>query len=204
MKEPTQRQREVLAFISGFVKAHSYPPAMREIADHFSISVKAAHDRVSALIKKGCLRHEPGTKRARALEVVHKESGQETEVFTDIPIMGVVAAGMPTLAEENREGTLPIHNSFLKKGTRHFILRVRGDSMRDAGILEGDLTLIQQQSTAQNGEIVVAVVEEAVTLKRFFKESTRIRLQPENPDYQPLFSQDVQVLGKLVCVIRRY
>ena len=204
MKGPTQKQREVLTFISGFVKAHSYPPAMREIADHFSISVKAVHDRVSALIKKGCLKNEPDTKRARTLKVVHAESAGETAIFTDIPIVGVVAAGMPILAEENCEGTLSIHNSFLKKGMEHFILRVRGDSMRDAGILEGDLTLIQQQNTARNGEIVVALVDEAVTLKRFFRESTRIRLQPENPNYRPLFSQDVQVLGKLVCVIRKY
>jgi repressor LexA len=114
----------------------------------------------------------------------------------------VVAAGKPILAEENWDGAIPVHSSFLKKNRQYFALKVRGNSMKDAGILDKDTALIQKQNTAKNGDIVVAVVDEAVTLKRFFKEANRIRLQPENPEYNPIYSQDVRVLGKLAYVIR--
>jgi repressor LexA len=200
MKEPTQRQREVLTFISGFIRVHSYPPTIREIAEHFSISVKGAYDHVSALKKKG--RIKLGDKRSRTLEVVRTEGDLDYDGFVAIPMLGVVAAGKPILAEENWDGTLPIHSSFLKKNKQYFALKVKGDSMKDAGILDRDVALIQKQNTARNGDIVVAVIDEAVTLKRFFKEANRIRLQPENADYNPIYSQDVRVLGKLAYVIR--
>jgi repressor LexA len=200
MKEPTPRQREVLDFISGYIRNHSYPPTIREIAEHFSMSVKGAYDHISALKKKG--RIKLGDKRSRTLEVVHTEGDLEYEGFVAIPILGVVAAGKPILAEENWDGTLPIHTSFLKKNKQYFALKVKGDSMKDAGILDSDITLIQKQNTARNGEIVVAVVDEAVTLKRFFKEAARVRLQPENAAYNPIYSRDVRVLGKLAYVIR--
>jgi repressor LexA len=200
MKEPTQRQREVLTFISEYVRLHSYPPTIREIAERFSISVKGAYDHVSALKKKG--RIKLGDKRSRTMEVVRTDSDLEYEGFVAIPILGVVAAGRPILAEENWDGTMPIHSSLLKKNKQYFALKVKGDSMKDAGILDKDVTLIQKQNTARNGDIVVAVVDDAVTLKRFFKEANRIRLQPENTDYNPIYSQDVRVLGKLAYVIR--
>jgi repressor LexA len=200
MKEPTYRQREVLDFISEFVRIHSYPPTIREVAEHFSISVKGAYDHVSALKKKG--RIKLGDKRSRTMEVVHTDEDREYEGFVAVPILGVVAAGKPMLAEENWDGTLPIHSTFLKKNKQYFALRVKGDSMKDAGILDKDLALIQKQNTARNGEIVVAVVDEAVTLKRFFKEANRVRLQPENSEYNPIYSRDVRLLGKLAYVIR--
>jgi repressor LexA len=200
MKEPTQRQREVLTFISEYIRVHSYPPTIREIAEHFFISIKGAYDHVSALKKKG--RIKLGDKRSRTMEVVRTEADIEYEGFVAIPVLGVVAAGKPILAEENWDGTMPIHSSFLKKNKQYFALRVKGDSMKDAGILDKDVTLIQKQNTARNGDIVVAVVDEAVTLKRFYKEANRIRLQPENSDYNPIYSQDVRVLGKLAYVIR--
>jgi repressor LexA len=200
MKEPTQRQREVLAFISDYIKSHYYPPTIREVAEHFSISVKGAYDHVLALKKKEKLKL--GDKRSRTMEVVRGEGDRGVEGFEEIPILGVVAAGRPILAEENWDGSIPIHNSFLKKNKQYFALKVKGDSMKDAGILDSDTALVQKQNSARDGEIVVAVVDEAVTLKRFFKEANRIRLQPENSDYLPIYSQDVKILGKLAYVIR--
>jgi len=203
MKELTERQREVLSFISAFTKSHTYPPTIREIADHFSISVKGAYDHLNALKKKGYLRLED--KRSRTIEVVQDSAGQEElEEILQIPILGTVAAGKPILAEENWEGTLPLPASMVKKQGTYFALNVRGDSMIEAGIMDGDVAIIEKRETAHNGEIVVAVVDDAVTLKRFFKESNRIRLQPENSAYSPIYCQDVRVLGKLSCIIRSY
>ena len=200
MKEPTQRQREVLTFIIDFIHSHSYPPTIREIADHFSVSVKGAYDHVSALKRKGKLKFED--KRSRAMEVVRTGEEWEYNNVVNIPILGVVAAGRPIMAEENWEGSVPIHSSLLKKNRQYFALKVKGDSMTGAGILEKDTALIQKQNTAKNGDIVVAVVDEKVTIKRFFKEANRIRLQPENPNHNPIYSQDVRVLGKLSYIIR--
>ncbi|MDR2049654.1 MAG: transcriptional repressor LexA [Treponema sp.] len=200
MKEPTQRQREVLTFISDYIKSHYYPPTIREVAEHFSISVKGAYDHVLALKKKGRLKL--GGKRSRTMEVVRGEEDRAIEGFAEVPVLGVVAAGRPILAEENWDGSIPIHNSFLKKNKQYFALKVKGDSMKDAGILDRDTALVQKQNFARDGEIVVAVVDEAVTLKRFYKETNRVRLQPENSAYLPIYSQDVRILGKLAYVIR--
>lgn len=203
MKELTERQREVLSFISAFTKAHTYPPTIREIADHFSISVKGAYDHLSALKKKGYLRL--ADKRSRTIEVVHDKTEHErTEQPVQIPILGTVAAGKPILAEENWEGTISVPPSLVKKQGEYFALNIRGDSMIEAGIMDGDLAVIEKRETAHNGEIVVAVVDDAVTLKRFYKESNRIRLQPENSAYSPIYCQDVRVLGRLSCIIRSY
>ena len=200
MKEPTNRQREVLTFIVEFIHSHSYPPTIREIAEKFSISVKGAYDHVSALKRKGKIKFED--KRSRAMEVVRNGEEWEYNDIVNVPILGVVAAGRPILAEENWDGSIPIHSSLLKKNRQYFALRVKGDSMKDAGILERDTALIQKQNTAKNGDIVVAVVDDKVTIKRFFKEANRIRLQPENPNHNPIYSQDVRILGRLAYIIR--
>lgn len=200
MRDLTRRQREVLVFITEFIARHAYPPTIRELADHFFISVKGAYDHVDALKKKGRLK--TGGKRSRTMEVVHAGEEDPEDSFTNIPILGTVAAGRPILSEENYEGSLPVHNSLLKRKANYFALRVRGDSMIRAGVMEGDLAIIERRETVQNGEIVVAVVDEAVTLKRFFRESSRIRLQAENPAYLPIYSQDVRVLGKLAGIYR--
>jgi repressor LexA len=200
MKELTQRQQEVLAFISNFIARHRYPPTIRELAEHFSMSVKGAYDHVTALKKKGKIRH--GDKRSRTMEIVHSETESDDEEFVKIPILGTVAAGRPILSEENYEGAMPIHSSLLRKKANYFILRVRGDSMIQAGIMNEDLAIIEKKENAQNGDIIVAVVDEALTLKRFFRESTRIRLQAENPAYSPIYSQDVRIIGKLAGIYR--
>jgi repressor LexA len=203
MKELTERQREVLTFIMQYVAKHAYPPTIREIADHFSISVKGAYDHLGALKKKNRLRL--GDKRSRTIEVIKSEDDEDSEAQSlSVPVLGDVAAGRPILAEENWDGSIPVPQSMLRKGGQYFALRVRGDSMERAGIVDGDIAVVEKREIARDGEIVVAVVEEAVTLKRFFKESSRIRLQPENPAYSPIYCQDVRILGRLACLIRKY
>ena len=200
MKEATERQREVLDFIAGYIRAHAYPPTIREVADYFSISVKGAHDHLAALKKKGFLKQ--GDKKSRTMELV--KNGEE-ESFVEIPILGTVAAGRPILAVENMEGSIKLHRTLLKHGRQYFALRVRGDSMEDAGIMDGDTAVIEQQSMVRNGEIAVIMLDDAVTLKTFYRESTRIRLQPENPRYSPTYySQDLQILGRLAHIFRSY
>jgi repressor LexA len=206
MKELTQRQRDVLLFITEYINTHAYPPTMREIGDNFSISVKGAYDHVEALRKKGFLRL--GDKRSRTIEIIKHD--QETDAravantLVAVPLLGTVAAGKPILAEENREGFIPVHQSLLKKNAKYFALKVRGDSMIGAGIMEGDFAVIEKRESVENRDIVVAVVDEAATLKRFFKESNRVRLEPENPKYQPIYTQDARILGRLAHLIRSY
>jgi repressor LexA len=204
MKELTQRQKEVLGFITGYIQAYAYPPTIREIGDHFGISVKGAYDHVDALRKKGVLRLKD--KRSRTIEVI-KTSEEPRDLdapMIEVPLLGTVAAGRPILSEGNWEGSIPIHYSMLKKNIQYFALMVRGDSMIGAGILDGDIAIIEKQEQAQDREIVLALVDEAVTLKRFFKEANRIRLEPENPNYSLIYTQHARILGRLAYVIRSY
>ena len=201
MKEPTKRQQEVLSFIMNYHEDHEYPPTIRELADHFSISVKGAQDHVTALKKKGLLKQ--GDKKSRTMKLVKND--EEEKDFYTIPVLGTVAAGKPILAEENRDSYIRLPRTMVKKNREYFALRVKGDSMIGAGIIEGDLAIIEHQNTVQNGEIAVVMLEDSVTLKTYYKENTRIRLQPENPDYLPIFSTgDVRVLGRLAHILRSY
>ncbi|MDR0597437.1 MAG: transcriptional repressor LexA [Treponema sp.] len=206
MKELTLRQREVLGFITDYIRVSAYPPTIREIGDHFAISVKGAYDHVDALRKKGIIRL--GNRRSRTIEVI--KAGGNTEnsgapLVIEVPLLGTVAAGRPILSDENWEGFIPIHCSLLKANARYFALKVRGDSMIGAGIQDGDIAVIEKREHAENREIVVALVDdEAVTLKRFFREATRIRLEPENPEHKPIYTQDVRILGRLATIIRSY
>jgi repressor LexA len=199
MRELTARQKEVLSFIDLFARDHNYPPTIREIGDHFGISVKGAHDHVIALRKKGFLRQEE--KRSRTMEVV---GGRSRNCYVEIPLVGVVAAGTPIMAEENFEGTVPLHESVIKKNRKYFALKVCGNSMSGAGILDGDTAVIEKTSVVRNGEIAVTWVDDAVTLKRVFKESNRVKLQAENPKFPPIYSEEVRIEGRLIQVIRSY
>ncbi len=203
MKELTARQKETLEFISRFIEEHGYPPTIREISAYFGVSVKAAHDHVKALERKERLRCN--LRQSRAIEIIpgisEDEPGEET---VEIPVLGNVAAGKPLFAEENLETTLKFPASALRRGP-HFALRVKGDSMQDAGILDGDTAIFQKREQAENGDIVVARVnEETVTLKRFYKESNRIKLKAENSIYPPIYSQNVHIIGTLEHIIRSY
>jgi repressor LexA len=205
MKELTPRQTEVLDFIAKYVRRYAYPPTIREIGDHFGISVKGAYDHVEALRKKEFVRL--GNKRSRTIEVL-KTNGDTKNIdmpsVIEVPLLGTVAAGRPILSEENQEGSVPLHRSMLKEGADYFALKVRGDSMIGAGIGDGDIAVIEKQEIAENGEIVVALVDEAVTLKKFFKEANRVRLEPANTAYKPIYTQDIRILGRLAHIIRSY
>jgi repressor LexA len=202
MKGLTERQNKVLSFIAEHINTHLYPPTIREIAEHFSISVKGAHDHVTALKKKGRLRQND--KRSRTMELVRDNEEEGGAHLMEIPILGTVAAGYPILSEENWDGTVTLHQSMLKKNKCYFALKVRGDSMSGIGIMDGDTAIIEKQNTICNGDIAVAVVDDAVTLKRFFRENSRIKLQAENPAYKPIYCQDVRILGRLSRIIRFY
>jgi len=208
MKELTDRQKQVLSFIANYIKKNSYPPTIREIADHFKISVKGAHDHITALRKKGHLRQ--ADKRPRTMGLTH--SRPEDQDLVEIPILGTVAAGTPILVEENFDGNIMFHRSMLKKNRKYFALKVKGDSMIGVGILPGDTAIIEKQNTVRNGDIAVVCIldekdssEEGVTLKRFYRESARIRLEGENPAYKKeRWYTDVKVLGRLFTIIRSY
>ena len=201
MKGLTTRQREVFDFIRSFIRANRYPPTIREIAVNFGFSVKGSYDHVKALQKKGFIRCAGN--RSRAIEVVADSEAERQPNLVSVPVLGAVAAGRPLFAEENLTGWIQVPAASLKKG-QHFALQVRGDSMKDAGIMDGDVVVVSHQETAENGEIVVAMVDEAVTLKRFFVEKNRVRLKAENPKYPPLYTQNVRILGRLAFLMRSY
>ena len=201
MKGLTRRQMEVMEFIQKFIHDNTYPPTIREVATKFNISVKAAFDHIKALEKKGSIRS--GSNKSRSLEIIDETYNPDVEVI-DVPLLGSVAAGRPLMAEENLEGTIPFAAEVLGKGS-FFALHIKGDSMIDAGINDGDIAVIRQTQDIQNGEIIVArIAEESVTIKRYFKEQNRIRLQPENQAYAPIYTQDMRILGKLHMLIRNY
>jgi repressor LexA len=198
MKNLTNRQKEILGFIEAFIDENKYPPTIREVSDNFSMSVRGAYDHLQALKKKGVIHTD--SNRSRSIEIVSEET---EEMVRSVPILGTVAAGMPIMSQENFEGSIPIPTGLLKRG-EYFALRVRGDSMINAGIMEGDLAIVHQQQVADNGQIVVAMVDDAVTLKRFFKERNRVRLQAENAAYPSIYTRDLRVLGVLSHIFRNY
>jgi repressor LexA len=203
MKGLTARQREVLNFIRGFIQEHKFPPTIREISEHFHVSPKSAHDHVLALEKKGALSFNKN--RSRTIEIL-EGSGTPAKSMRSIPLVGMVAAGNPVFADEYIERYLDISDYFLKN-SEYFALRVKGDSMIGAGIFEGDIAIISKQCEVHNGDIVVALInDENATLKRFFEEKNRVRLEAENPAYKTRYEQkgNVSICGKLAQVIRAY
>lgn len=203
MKEITERQKEVLNFISTFTEENSFPPTVREISTHFGISLRAIQDHLTALQKKGYL--SESNKRSRSIKVLSDLREKESKLYVGkIPLLGTVAAGKPLLSEENLDGYVNLTEPFVRPGKSYFALRVRGESMINAGILDGDLAVIEQSNTALDGQIIVAVIDDAITLKRYYKESERVRLQPENPAFQAIYCQDVRIVGILSNIVRTY
>ena len=203
MKEITERQKEVLTFISDSTEENSYPPTVREIATHFDISIRAVQDHITALQKKGYLTQSQ--KRSRSFKVLSDVRKKEPEIYMGkIPVLGTVAAGKPLLSEENLDGYVNLTEPFVRPGKNYFALRVRGQSMVNAGILDGDLAVVEQAQSAVDGQIIVAVIDDAITLKRYYKEAERVRLQPENPDFKPIYSTDVRSVGILSNIVRTY
>ena len=204
MKTLTERQRESLRFIRDYTLENSRPPTIREVAEHFGVTVKAAQDRITALRKKNFLAPSDNCSRSLRVLVDIDEKEKETSEMVSVPLLGTVAVGKPLLCADNIEGRIFVPSSFLRKGFEYFALTVTGESMIHAGILDGDTALIQQCESAEDGDIVVVLLDDAVTLKRYFKEPSRIRLQSENPDFKNIYCQDVHILGKLSIIIRIY
>ena len=203
MKGITDRQKEVLTFISSYTEENGYPPTVREISDHFKISIRAVQDHIIALQKKGFL--SQSQKRSRSIRVLSDMRDKEQLPYVSkVPLLGTVAAGKPLLCEENLDGYVNLAEPFVRPGKSYFALRVRGQSMINAGILEGDLAIIEQSEIAADGQIIVAVIDDAITLKRYYKETDRIRLQPENPDFQAIYFQNVRIVGILSNIVRTY
>jgi repressor LexA len=211
----TERQREIYDFVVGYADRHGYPPTVREIGEAVGLaSPSTVHAHLANLERAGYLKRDPT--KPRALELVKRgraaaassSPGAAPDVgdVRVLPLVGEIAAGGPLLAEENVEGHLAVPEP-LSRGGEEFLLRVKGESMRDAGILAGDYVVVHRQQTARNGDIVVALAGEdetadEATVKRFFREDRRIRLQPENASMEPLYPGHVQILGKVIGVFR--
>lgn len=196
----TPRQKEILTYIKREVIKRGYPPSVREIGQAVGLSSSSTvHGHLGKLEDKGFIRRDPT--KPRAIELINDPEVVRKDMI-NVPIVGRVTAGEPILAVENIEDFFPMPRDFTNYEDV-FMLKVRGDSMINAGILDGDYVVVRQQSHAESGEIVVALIEDEATVKRFFRETDHIRLQPENPSHTPIRSANVQVLGKVVGVFRK-
>ena len=194
-------QSEIYEFLKSEVSTKGYPPSVREICAKVGLSsTSTVHGHLSRLEKKGLIKRDPSKPRAIEL-LLDYEYRKE---LVNIPIVGKVNAGQPILAVENIEDTFTMPLEFVKNKNELFILKISGESMIEAGIYDGDLAIIEKTSSASNGEIVVALIENEATIKRFFKEDGHIRLQPENSAMEPIIVSDCQIIGKLVGIYRKY
>jgi repressor LexA len=210
----TKRQQEIFDFIKRYSAAHGYPPTVRDIGKAVGLaSSSTVHAHLANLEKLGLLRRDPS--KPRALELLDRAASSVSGVVEEavdnvrslvrspgLPVVGQVAAGQPILAEENIEEYVDVPPA-AGGAEGEYVLRIRGDSMKDAGILEGDFVVVRRQEQAADGDIVVAMVGEEATVKRFFREPDHIRLQPENTAMEPIRSKDVRVLGRVVGLFRR-
>ena len=196
----TKRQQEIFDFVKQYAGEHGYPPTVRDIGKAIGLaSSSTVHAHLANLEKLGVLRRDPT--KPRAIEVL-KDKARDVVAPAGLPVVGQVAAGQPVLADENIEEYVPVPG-IAGGDDGEFVLRVKGDSMKDAGILEGDFVIVRRQETAGDGEIVVALVGEEATVKRFFRENDHVRLQPENDAMEPIRTREAQVLGRVVGLCRR-
>ena len=204
----TDRQKDILGFIQEYVELNNFPPTYREIGQKFKIvSTFGVKRHIDALVKKGYLNSGNNLSRTLTLVVNNNPIKKEQTTILEIPVVGRVAAGQPILAEENIEGNIVIDKNFLGSRTECFGLKVRGDSMINAGIMEGDLVIIQPQKEAVNGDIVVALIKDEATMKRFSLIDGRIHLIPENDNYEPIIIdnfEEFSIVGKVIGVFRSY
>ena len=196
----TDKQREILEYIKAEILNRGYPPAVREICEAVKLkSTSSVHAHLETLEKNGYIRRDPT--KPRAIEIVDENFNLTRREMVNVPIVGKVAAGEPILAVENIENYFPIPAEFMPNEPT-FILQVQGESMINAGILDGDYVLVQQQPTANDGDMVVALVDDSATVKTFYKENGYYRLQPENDFMDPIIVRDCQILGKVIGVFR--
>lgn len=199
----SKKQKEIYDFITDELYTRGYPPSVREICSAVNLkSTSTVHGHLAKLETKGYIKRDPT--KPRAIEVVDRNSMYRgKKEMVNVPILGQVTAGQPILAVENIEDTFPLPVDFINN-KECYMLHIKGSSMIEAGILDGDYVIVEKQNTARNGDIVVALVDdEEATVKRFYKENNRIRLQPENSSMEPIFRDSVGILGKVSGVIRK-
>lgn len=197
----SRRQEQILHYIRQETATQGYPPSVREIGRAVGLkSTSTVHGHLSQLERKGYIRRD--SSKPRAIEVLPAAGVLPRSASVAVPLVGRVTAGLPVLAVENIEDYFPLPRNFGEPGTL-FMLRVTGDSMIEAGILDGDYVIVRQQENAENGEIIVALIDDEATIKRFFKEKDKIRLQPENSFMEAIIVDDVSILGKVTGVVRR-
>ena len=196
----TAKQQEILDFIKSEILHKGYPPAVRDICEAVHLkSTSSVHSHLETLEKNGYIRRDPT--KPRAIEIIDDTFQLTRREVVNVPLIGTVAAGQPILAQENIENYFPIPAEYMPNA-ECFMLKVKGDSMVNAGIFDGDRILVRQQGTAQNGDIVVALVDDSATVKTFYKEDGHCRLQPENDSMSPIIVDEVTILGKVFGVMR--
>lgn len=202
MEKISKKQSEILEFMKSEVREKGYPPSVREICQAVGLkSTSTVHGHLAQLEKKGYIRRDPS--KPRAIEIIDTDSYLPKPEFAYVPVLGTVTAGEPIFAEENIMDTFPMPVEYLSNEDS-FMLRVKGDSMIEAGIFDKDLILVQKQSYAENGDIVVALIEDDyATVKTFYREKEYIRLQPENSSMSPILVRDVRILGKVTGLFRK-
>jgi repressor LexA len=219
----SERQREILEFLRNFTAHNGYPPSVREIGEAVGLSSSSTvHSHLNTLENRGFIKRDPSS--ARALTVIEQDEEslraagirkttedaghRDPDAFTrlppgivELPLVGRVAAGIPTLAEQNIEESFMLPTQLVSDSSS-FLLTVKGESMIEAGILDGDYVVVKEQPTANNGEIVVALIDDEATVKTFYRETDRVRLQPENRSMEPIYTRDVTILGKVIALLR--
>ena len=196
----TDKQQQILEFIKHRILEKGYPPAVREICQAVHLrSTSSVHSHLETLVRKGYIRRDPT--KPRAIEIIDDDFNLARREIVHIPIVGTITAGEPILAVENIEDYFPMQPDFISSRDT-FMLHVRGESMINAGIMDGDLVIVQQQPTADNGDIVVAMIDDSATVKRFYKEDGHYRLQPENDAMDPIIVPEVSVIGKVIGLYR--
>ena len=196
------KQREILDYIKSEILQRGYPPAVREICEAVHLkSTSSVHSHLETLEKNGYIRRDPT--KPRAIEIVDDSFNLSRQEIVNVPIVGTVTAGQPILAIENIEGYFPLLSEDMPKSDT-FMLKVKGESMINAGIFNGDLILVEKQVTAENGDIVVALIDDSATVKTFYKEDNHFRLQPENDTMDPIIVDHVDILGKVRGLYRRF
>lgn len=198
----TAKQQEILDYLKKTILNKGYPPAVREICEAVGLkSTSSVHSHLETLERNGYIRRDPS--KTRAIEIVDTNFNMTRRELANVPIIGTISAGQPILAVENIEGYFPIPAEYMPN-TETFMLHVKGESMINAGILDGDQILVQKQSTARNGDFVVAMIGDDVTVKTFYKEDGQVRLQPENDYMEPIILPDVTILGKVIGLFRMF
>lgn len=203
MKSLTAKQQNVYDYIRKKVGRIGYPPSVREIAQQFGISTRAAYDHLRAIEKKGYIRRDP--MKPRAIEIVGSRDASSPGAgdVVRVPVLGRVAAGLPILAEQNVEEYMTFPAGMVKQDGNVFALEVHGDSMIEDGIMDGDYVLVREQPVAETGETVVALLDDEATVKRFYRRNDRFELVPAHPTMEPIIADEVSIVGKVVGVYRR-